>query len=244
MPTRDQHRTVQRRRWISLGSGRFAIPHPGRTQPHLDSTRSGARTHRTPSGGRWTRPPTRRHPPPGRQTHRQIQRPTSSPARNRVAITQPPHRPRPTATPAQRQHPRNRPRPMAGRDPRHSMDPVSTGPRHRRESRATRRSPPFPTRTGRRGVPSSLLEPWARAGRMGPGRALELSGQAGRMWVRARALQSSARAGRRGTLAGTLEPWARAGRGWVPARLLEPWTRVSRGWIRACTLALRTRTRH
>ena len=71
------------------------------------------------------------------------------------------------------------------------MDPVSTGPRHRRESRATRRSPQFPTRAGRRGVPSSLLEPWAPAGLRGiPGRALELRGRAGRMWVRARACRS------------------------------------------------------
>jgi hypothetical protein len=54
MPSRDQHRTVKRRRWISLGSGRIAIPHPGRTQPQLDLTQSGAPTHRTQSGGTWT----------------------------------------------------------------------------------------------------------------------------------------------------------------------------------------------
>ena len=121
------------------------------------------------------------------------------PARNGEAIAQPPHRPRPTATPAQRQHPLKRPRPMAGRAPRHSMDPVSTGPRHRRESRVPRRSPQFPTRTGRRGVPSSLLEPWAPAGLRGiPGRALESRGRAGRMWVRTGALQISARARLRG----------------------------------------------
>jgi len=54
VPSPDQHRTVNHRRWISLGSGRTAIPHPGRTQPNLDSTRSGDPTHRTPSGGTWT----------------------------------------------------------------------------------------------------------------------------------------------------------------------------------------------
>jgi hypothetical protein len=54
VPSRDQHRTVKRRRWISLGSGRFAIPHPGRTQPNLDLTPSGGAIHRTPSGGTWT----------------------------------------------------------------------------------------------------------------------------------------------------------------------------------------------
>lgn len=141
------------------------------------------------------------------------------------------------------------------------MDPISTGPRHRWETSATRRSPQFPTRAGRRGVPSSLLEPRAPAGLRGiPGRAPQSRGCAGRMWVRARALQISARAGLRGAPASTLEPWARAGRGWVPmglleswaraqrrhvpARVLEPWTRVSRGWIRACMLALRTRARH
>jgi hypothetical protein len=69
VPSRNQHRTVKRRRWISLGSGRSAIPHPGRTQPKLDSTRSGGTTHRTPSGGTWTwrqataRRPRRRRPP-------------------------------------------------------------------------------------------------------------------------------------------------------------------------------------
>jgi hypothetical protein len=63
VPSRDQHRTVKRRRWISLGSGRFAIPHPGRTQPNLDSTRSGEPTHLTPSGGTWTWSPTRRPQP-------------------------------------------------------------------------------------------------------------------------------------------------------------------------------------
>jgi hypothetical protein len=54
VPSRDQHRTVKRRRWISLGSGRFAIPHPGRTQPNLDLTPSGGAIHRTPFGGTWT----------------------------------------------------------------------------------------------------------------------------------------------------------------------------------------------
>gem|GEM_PF-3440236 len=57
-PSRDQGRTVRRRRWISLGSGRSATPHPGRTQPYLDPTRSGETTHPTPFGGTWGWPPT------------------------------------------------------------------------------------------------------------------------------------------------------------------------------------------
>jgi hypothetical protein len=64
VPSRDQHRTVKRRRWISLGSGRFAIPHPGRTQPNLDSTQSGEATRRTRFGGTRTWSPTRRPRPP------------------------------------------------------------------------------------------------------------------------------------------------------------------------------------
>jgi hypothetical protein len=58
-PSRDQGRTVRRRRWISLGSGRSATPHPGRTQPYLDPTRSGETTFPTPSGGTWGWPPAR-----------------------------------------------------------------------------------------------------------------------------------------------------------------------------------------
>jgi hypothetical protein len=56
-PSRDQGRTVRRRRWISLGSGRSVTPHPGRTQPYLDPTRSGETTSPTPSGGTWGWPP-------------------------------------------------------------------------------------------------------------------------------------------------------------------------------------------
>ena len=81
MPSGDQHRTVKRRRWISLGSGRTAIPHPGRTQPKLESTRSGEPTPRTTSGGIWTRPPTRRPrgrvrllPPPARRPWPRVNR--------------------------------------------------------------------------------------------------------------------------------------------------------------------------
>ena len=71
--------------------------------------------------------------------------------RNGVPIAQRPHRPRRTATPPQRRHRLKRPRPMASRDPRHAVDPVSTGSRQRRESRATRRSPQFPTAGGAEG---------------------------------------------------------------------------------------------
>jgi hypothetical protein len=53
VPSRDQHTTVERRRWISLGSGRFAIPHPGRTQPNPESTQFGVPTQRTRFGGTW-----------------------------------------------------------------------------------------------------------------------------------------------------------------------------------------------
>jgi hypothetical protein len=52
--SQDQYRTVKRRRWISLRSGRSAIPHLCRTQPELDSIRSGGATRRMPSGGTWT----------------------------------------------------------------------------------------------------------------------------------------------------------------------------------------------
>jgi hypothetical protein len=58
-PFQDQHRTVEPPRRISLVSGRTAIPHPGRTQPKLESTPSGEPTPRTASGGTRTCPPIR-----------------------------------------------------------------------------------------------------------------------------------------------------------------------------------------
>jgi len=51
VPSRDQRRTVKRRRWISLWSRRSAIPHPGATQLNLESTQFGVPTHRTRFGG-------------------------------------------------------------------------------------------------------------------------------------------------------------------------------------------------
>ena len=177
-------------------------------------------------------------PTPGRQMHRQIQRPRSLPARNGVAIAQPLYRPRPTATPAQRPHPLRRPRPMAGRDPRHSMDPVSTGPRHRWESSAARRSPQFPTRAGRRGVPSSLLEPRAPAGLRGFREGAGVTGLRGADVGSSEGPADLGPSRAEGAPASTLEPWARAGRGWVPMGLLESWARAQRRHVPASAGAL------
>jgi hypothetical protein len=92
-PSRERGRTVRRRRWISLGSGRSATPHPGRTQPYLDPTRSGETTRPTPFGGTWGWPPAKANrttptsparrgsrppipPPPVRGGSRSIRTPT------------------------------------------------------------------------------------------------------------------------------------------------------------------------
>jgi hypothetical protein len=118
VPSRDQHRTVKRRRWISLGSGRLATRHPGRTQPNLDSTRSGGPTHRTPFGGTWTWRPTRSPRRPGHpvrprergadpaldrrrpiRTVRRPLRPNNRSRPNRSPVGPPMVRPRPTHRP-------------------------------------------------------------------------------------------------------------------------------------------------
>jgi hypothetical protein len=89
VPSRDRRRTVNRRRWISLGSGRTAIPHPGRTQPKLESTRSGEPIPRTASDGTWTWLPTRR-PVRGRLVCQGIRRtrpgPNRSPDMTRIRL--------------------------------------------------------------------------------------------------------------------------------------------------------------
>jgi hypothetical protein len=114
VPSRDQHRTVKRRRWISLGSGRFAIPHPGRTQPNLDSTRSGEPIHRTRFGGTWTWSPTRSPRPPIHKPYGRNRTWTARPSRTVAPPTSqqaPYHRRRVPAVP--RPHPRRKAPPLS-----------------------------------------------------------------------------------------------------------------------------------
>jgi hypothetical protein len=83
-PSRDQGRTVRRRRWISLGSGRSVTPHPGRTQPYLDPTRSGETTFPTPSGGTWGWPPAATRTRPSSPGWRQRRTPPIRPPGARI----------------------------------------------------------------------------------------------------------------------------------------------------------------
>jgi hypothetical protein len=116
-PSRGQGRTVRRRRWISLGSGRSATPHPGRTQPYLDPTRSGETTHPTPFGGTWGWPPAKANrtsptsparrgsrppipPPPVRSGSRSIRTPTDRRGPPATAGLPSPRAVRPAAMPS------------------------------------------------------------------------------------------------------------------------------------------------